>query len=252
MTSTPELSIVVPLYNEERNVVPLFDELTKTLRAAGISYELLLVDDGSRDRTFEALQRIQAADPRVRVVRFARNFGQTAAFAAGFAHARGRFIVTIDGDLQNDPADIPRLLATAREYDIVCGWRKDRKDDFLTRHVPSVVANWLLGVVSGVRIHDNGCSLKVFRAEVVKPLKLRPGSHRYLPALASQLGARVTEVVVNHRARQFGESKYGLSRTFKVVADLVRLRGLMRRAVDPAEPAPVLYEIATILESNQT
>jgi glycosyltransferase involved in cell wall biosynthesis len=252
MTSTPELSIVVPLYNEERNVVPLFDELTKTLRAAGISYELLLVDDGSRDRTFEALQRIQAADPRVRVVRFARNFGQTAAFAAGFAHARGRFIVTIDGDLQNDPADIPRLLATAREYDIVCGWRKDRKDDFLTRHVPSVVANWLLGVVSGVRIHDNGCSLKVFRAEVVKPLKLRPGSHRYLPALASQLGARVTEVVVNHRARQFGESKYGLSRTFKVVADLVRLRGLMRRAVDPAEPAPALYEIATILESNQT
>jgi glycosyltransferase involved in cell wall biosynthesis len=199
MTSTPELSIVVPLYNEESNVVPLFDELTKTLRAAGISYELLLVDDGSRDRTFEAVQRIQAADPRVRVVRFTRNFGQTAAFAAGFAHARGRFIVTIDGDLQNDPADIPRLLATAREYDIVCGWRKDRKDDFLTRHVPSVVANWLLGVVSGVRIHDNGCSLKVFRAEVVKPLKLRPGSHRYLPALASQLGARVTEVVVNHR-----------------------------------------------------
>ena len=252
MTPAPELSIVVPLYNEESNVVPLFDEISRTLRAAGISYELLLVDDGSRDRTFEALQKIQATDPRVRVIRFTRNFGQTAGFAAGFAHARGRFVVTIDGDLQNDPADIPRLLEKAREYDIVCGWRKDRKDDFLTRHVPSVVANWLLGVVSGVRIHDNGCSLKVFRAEVVKPLKLRPGSHRYLPALASQLGARVTEVVVNHRARQFGESKYGLSRTFKVIADLVRLRGLMRRAVDPAELVPALYEIATILESNQT
>ena len=143
-----------------------------------------------------------------------------------------------DGDLQNDPADIPRLLAIAATHDIVCGWRRDRKDNFLTRHLPSVVANWLLGLVTGIRLHDNGCSLKVFRAEVVKPLKLQPGMHRYLPALASQLGGRVAEVVVNHRPRRFGRSKYGLSRTFRVVADLVHLRGLMRQAVDPATPAP--------------
>ncbi len=172
------------------------------------------------------------------MIRFTRNFGQTAAFAAGFDHARGRVIVTLDGDLQNDPADIPGLLAIAATHDIVCGWRRDRKDNFFTRHVPSVVANWLLGLVTGIRLHDNGCSLKVFRAEVVKPLKLQPGMHRYLPAIASQLGGRVAEVVVNHRPRRFGRSKYGLSRTFRVVADLVHLRGLMRQAVDPATPAP--------------
>jgi glycosyltransferase involved in cell wall biosynthesis len=250
MTAAPELSIVVPLYNEEPNLLPLLAEITNALRPTTIQYELILVDDGSRDRTFEILTQIQHSDARVRVIRFTRNFGQTAGFAAGFAHARGRFIVTLDGDLQNDPADIPRLLEIARDYDIVCGWRKERKDDFLTRHVPSVAANWLLGLVSGVRIHDNGCSLKVFRAEVVKPLKLRPGSHRYLPALASQLGGRVTEVVVNHRPRQFGESKYGLSRTFKVASDLMRLRGLMREAIDPAADVPTLYEVATVLEAK--
>src|SRR5688572_31433818 len=188
-------------------------------------------------------------DPRVRVIRFTRNFGQTLAFAAGFAAARGRFIITADGDLQNDPADIPRLLAIARTHDVVCGWRKDRKDAFLTRHVPSVAANWLLGLISGIRLHDNGCSLKVFRAEVVKPLKLRPGMHRYLPAIASQLGGRVTEVVVNHRPRRFGRSKYGLSRTFTVVRDLVGLKGLMRQAIDPAAPAYEIYEIQRVLES---
>jgi glycosyltransferase involved in cell wall biosynthesis len=245
-----ELSIVIPLHNEAPNVVPLHDELSRVLRSMGIGYEILLIDDGSADGTFRALVEVQVSDANVRVIRLARNFGQTAAFAAGFAHARGRFIVTFDGDLQNDPADIPGLLNLARTHDIVCGWRKDRKDDFLTRHVPSVAANWLLGMVSGIRIHDNGCSLKVFRAEVVKPLKLRPGMHRYLPALASQLGGRVTEVVVNHRPRQFGESKYGLSRTFRVVADLVRLRGLMRQAIDPATETPCLYEIAEVIESR--
>jgi glycosyltransferase involved in cell wall biosynthesis len=245
-----DLSIVIPLHNEELNVAPLHDELARVLRSMGIPHEILLIDDGSTDGTFTALAKVQASDPHVRVIRFAQNFGQTAAFAAGFAYARGRFIVTFDGDLQNDPADIPRLLDLARTHDIVCGWRKDRKDDFLTRHVPSVAANWLLGVVSGIRLHDNGCSLKVFRAEVVKPLKLRPGMHRYLPALASQLGGRVTEVVVNHRPRQFGESKYGLSRTFRVVADLVQLQGLMRQAIDPTTEAPRLYEVAEVIESR--
>jgi len=253
MTERVDLSVVVPLYNEEPNVAPLFDELGRALRQAGVSYELILVDDGSTDQTFDRLATVQASDSHVRVIRFTRNFGQTAAFAAGFAHARGRFIATLDGDLQNDPADIPRLLAHTANFDVVCGWRKDRKDDFLTRYVPSVAANWLIGIVSGVRIHDIGCSLKVGRAEFLKPLKLRPGTHRYLPALASQLGARITEVVVNHRPRQFGRSKYGLSRTFTVIVDLMRLRRMMREAADPRSNVGAPYEIAAVLEqSHQT
>jgi glycosyltransferase involved in cell wall biosynthesis len=245
---TVELSVVIPLFNEEPNVAPLHAELSAILKSMAVPHEILLIDDGSTDGTFEVLRRIQSNDPRVRVVRFARNFGQTAAFAAGFAYARGQYIVTFDGDLQNDPADIPRLLEIARNHDVVCGWRKDRKDDFLTRSVPSVIANGLIGVVSGVNVHDVGCSLKVFRAEVVKPLKLTPGMHRYLPQLASQLGDRVTEVVVNHRPRRFGQSKYGLSRTFRVASDLFKLRRLMREAVDARTPMPKLYDVAEVLE----
>ena len=244
----PHLSVVIPLRDEAPNVAPLHEELTRVLERIGKPYELILVDDGSRDETFERLRALHDVDSRVRVIRFTRNFGQTAAFAAGFAAARGDVIVTADGDLQNDPADIPHMLDLARSHDIVCGWRKRRKDAFLTRYVPSVAANWLLGLISGVRLHDNGCSLKVFRAEVVKPLKLRPGMHRYLPAIASQLGGRVTEVIVNHRPRRFGRSKYGLSRTFTVMADLLHLRGVMRQAVDPALPAPRIYEIAVMLD----
>jgi glycosyltransferase involved in cell wall biosynthesis len=212
-----ELSIVIPLYNEEPNVAPLHAELSRTLASMHVAHEVLVIDDGSTDGTFEILRRIQATDPCVRVVRFTRNFGQTAALAAGFAYARGQFVVTFDGDLQNDPEDIPRLLAIARAHDAVCGWRKDRKDDFLTRYVPSVVANALISVVSGVRVHDIGCSLKIFRATVVKP-------------------------------RRFGQSKYGLSRTFRVVSDLPKLRRLMREAVDPATATPRLYEVAEVLE----
>ncbi len=240
---TPEFSVIVPLRDEELNVIPLHGELSSVLEPLGLPYELILVDDGSEDRTFDKLVDVQARDPRVHVVRFQRNFGQTAAFAAGFARARGRFIVTSDGDLQNDPTDIPRLLDLARTHDVVVGWRKHRKDNFLTRHVPSIVANYLIGLVTGIRLHDNGCSLKVFRAEVVKPLKLRHGMHRYLPAIASQLGGRITEVIVNHRPRQFGHSKYGLSRTFRVVVDLVHLRGLMRQALEAETRPEPLYEI---------
>lgn len=243
-----ELSIVIPQYNEELNVAPLHAELSRTLTSMHVAHEVLVIDDGSTDGTFEALRHIQATDPCVRVVRFTRRFGQTAALAAGFAYARGQYIVTFDGDLQNDPEDLPRLLELARHYDVVSGWRKDRKDDFLTRYVPSVAANALISAVSGVRIHDIGCSLKIFRASIVKPLKLTPGMHRYLPALASQLGGRVTEVVVRHRPRQFGQSKYGLSRTFRVVSDLFKLRRLMREAVDPATPAVKLYDVAEVLE----
>jgi glycosyltransferase involved in cell wall biosynthesis len=239
---TPEISLVLPLRDEELNVIPLHDEMSAVLGRLGVEYEMILVDDGSKDRTFDRLAEVQARDPRVRIISFERNFGQTAAFAAGFARARGKFIVTSDGDLQNDPTDIPRLLDLAQTHDVVVGWRKHRKDNFFTRHLPSVAANYLVGLVTGIRLHDNGCSLKVFRAEVVKPLKLRDGMHRYLPAIASQLGDRVTETVVNHRPRRFGHSKYGLSRTFRVVGDLLHLRSFMRQALEAAPPQP-LYQI---------
>ena len=247
--SAPELSLVIPLRDEESNVWPLHAELTSVFEALNRPYEAILVEDGSVDRTFDRLCEVQQRDARVRVIRFTRNFGQTAAFAAGFAAARGKLIVTADGDLQNDLADIPRLVRLAETHDIVCGWRNTRRDDFLTRRLPSMTANWLLGLVSGIRLHDNGCSLKVFRAEVVKPLKLRPGMHRYLPAIASQLGDRVTEVPVNHRPRRFGRSKYGLSRTFTVVGDLLRLRSVMQEAVNPSTPYQPIYEIAEVRET---
>jgi glycosyltransferase involved in cell wall biosynthesis len=246
----PQISIVIPLKDEERNVLPLHEELTRVLQRAGITYEIILVDDGSEDATFAQASALHARDPRVRVIRFTRNFGQTAAFAAGFAAARGAFIVTFDGDLQNDPEDVPRLLSVAVSHDIVCGWRRERQDDFLTRKVPSVIANYLLGVVTGIRLHDNGCSLKVFRAEVVKPLRLRPGMHRYLPALASQLGGRVAEVVVNHRPRQFGRSKYGLARTFRVLADLIQLRTLMKQAIAAGPPGRPIYDVSVDLDAR--
>ena len=242
-----DLSIVIPLRDEEAHVVPLHAEFTRVLESLQLPSEFSHVEDGSTAGTFARARQVQQADPRVRVIRFTRNFGQTAAFAAGFAAARGRLIVTADGDLQNDPADIPRLLRLADSHAIVCGWRRNRQDALLSRRLPSAVANWLLGVVSGVRLHDNGCSLKVFRAGVVKPLKLRPGMHRYLPALAGQLGGPVAEVEVNHRPRRFGRSKYGLSRTFTVVNDLLRLRRVMRDAVDPNVSYAPIFEIAEVL-----
>ena len=245
----PDVSVVIPVRDEEQNVRPLHAELSAVLATLGVEYEVIFIDDGSRDRTFDELAEIQRSDARVRVVQFTRNFGQTAAFAAGFAQARGRLIVTSDGDLQNDPSDIPRLLALAASHDIVSGWRRRRSDNALTRHVPSVVANWLISLITGIRLHDNGCSLKVYRAEVVKPLRLRPGMHRYLPALASRLGSRVAELEVHHRPRRHGESKYGLSRTFGVIADLIRLRTLMRQVtMPPPGNTPALYEIRQILE----
>ena len=244
MPDAPGLSLVVPLRDEADNVVALVEEIAAVLTLHGLRYEVILVDDGSTDGTWDHLRRLHAADPaRVVALRFARNFGQSAAFTAGFAAARGALVATMDGDRQNDPADLPAMIKLAASHDVVCGWRRNRQDHLLTRHLPSVAANRLIALVTGIRLHDNGCSLKVFRAAVVKPLYLRPGMHRYLPAIASQLGGRVTEVVVNHRARQFGRSKYGLSRTFRVVADLVHLHRLMREALEPPAGGP-LYEIA--------
>jgi glycosyltransferase involved in cell wall biosynthesis len=233
---TPELSIVFPVRNEEPNVRPLYDELTTTLVRGGRSYEIIIIDDGSTDDTFDQLAALQSRDPHLRIIRFRRNFGQTAAFAAGFAYARGRLVVTADGDLQNDPADIASMANAIDEgYDIVCGWRKDRKDTFVTRRVPSMLANKLISWATGVELHDYGCSLKVFRAEVVKPLRLYGEMHRFLPAIASQIGVRIKEVVVNHRARTAGTTKYGLSRTVRVVLDLVTVKFLLSYSTRPLQ-----------------
>ena len=232
----PELSIVIPVHNESPNIKPLYEELTQVLGHYGRAYELLIVDDGSTDDSFEQLAALQARDPRLRVIRFRRNFGQTAAFAAGIAAARGRLVVTSDGDLQNDPRDSPAMVVLIDQgHDIVCGWRKDRKDTFITRRLPSVMANKLISWATGVALHDYGCSLKVFRAEVVKPLRLYGEMHRFLPAIASQIGVKIAEMEVNHRARQAGTTKYGLSRTIRVVLDLATVKFLLDYSTRPLQ-----------------
>ncbi len=232
----PEISLVIPIYNEAPNLDALHAEITAALEPWGRTYEVLLIDDGSRDGSAEILRRLQAADPRLRIIRFRRNFGQTAAFSAGFAHARGRIIITSDGDLQNDPKDIPMLVERLEQgADIVCGWRRDRKDRFLTRRVPSMIANALISRATGVQLHDYGCSLKAFRAEVVKPLRLYGEMHRFIPAIASEQGVTVEEVVVNHRARRAGTSKYGLSRTIRVILDLLTVKFLLNYATRPLQ-----------------
>lgn len=236
MAPLPDLSIVIPIHNEAPNLRELVREFSSVLAAAGRPYEILLVDDGSTDESFEILRELQASDPRLRVIQFRRNFGQTAAFAAGFAHARGRYIVTADGDLQNDPADIPSMVTALEQgSDIVCGWRKDRKDTFINRRLPSIIANRLISWATGVKLHDYGCSLKVFRAEVVKPLRLYGEMHRFLPALASEMGVRVSEQVVNHRARRFGTTKYGISRTIRVILDLLTVKFLLSYSTRPLQ-----------------
>ena len=231
----PEISVVIPVRNEAPNVAALYEELTATLETFGRRYEIIVVDDGSTDATFDLLADIQARDARLRIIRFRRNFGQTAAFSAGFAHARGRYIVTSDGDLQNDPRDIPAMIELAQEFDIVAGWRKNRQDAFLNRRLPSMIANWVISQVTGVKLHDYGCSLKVFRAEVVKPMKLYGEMHRFLPAIASEMGVTITERVVNHRKRLHGTSKYGISRTIRVVLDLLTVKFLISYSTRPLQ-----------------
>jgi glycosyltransferase involved in cell wall biosynthesis len=232
----PELSIVIPIRNEAPCLAELHRELTETLGSWGRSYEIIIVDDGSIDDSFKILAGLQAVDPRLRVIRFRRNFGQTAAFAAGFDYARGRVIVTADGDLQNDPRDIPDLVETLdRGADIACGWRKARKDHLVSRRLPSILANWLISATTGVWLHDYGCSLKAFRAEVVKPLKLYGEMHRFLPAIASEQGVSIVERVVNHRPRRHGESKYGISRTVRVILDLLTVKFLLSYSTRPLQ-----------------
>jgi glycosyltransferase involved in cell wall biosynthesis len=232
-----DISVVVPMRNESPNVARLYEELTGVLTGFGRSYEVIAIDDGSTDDTFQQLAALQARDRRWRIIRFRRNFGQTAGFAAGFRYAAGRFIVTADGDLQNDPRDIPGMieLVEQRDADIVAGWRKDRKDPFINRRLPSMIANWIISRVTGVYLHDYGCSLKVFKAEVVKPMKLYGEMHRFLPALASEFGARLEEYVVNHRPRVHGKSKYGISRTVRVILDMLTVKFLISYSTRPLQ-----------------
>jgi glycosyltransferase involved in cell wall biosynthesis len=232
-----DVSVVIPVHNEEPNLEALYRELTEAFAGWGRSYEIIFVDDGSTDKSFAVLERMQQADPRLRVIRFRRNFGQTAAFSAGFAQARGRMIVTSDGDLQNNPADIPKLVKKLEDeqLDIVCGWRRDRKDAFLSRLVPSFFANSLISWATGVKLHDYGCSLKVFRAEVVKSIKLYGEMHRFIPAIASEQGVMIGEEEVDHRARVHGQSKYGISRTIRVVLDLLTVKFLLSYSTRPLQ-----------------
>lgn len=230
----PELSIVIPIYNELENLDRLYEKVTNCLESLGRSFEILCIDDGSRDGSHIKLAELAKKDQRLKVIRFVRNFGQTAALAAGIDYSSGEIIIPMDADLQNDPADIPLLLKELeRGYEVVSGWRKNRQDELLTRLIPSWVANKIISVISGVPLHDYGCSLKAYRREVIQDVRLYGEMHRFVPIYASWMGARVTEIPVNHYARAFGKSKYGISRTFKVVLDLMTVKFLSTYATKP-------------------
>ncbi len=231
-----EFSIVVPIYNEEDNIPELYRSITSALDGIEKNYEIIMVDDGSADGSFCALEALAAQDQRVKVIRFRRNFGQTAAMSAGFDTAAGEIIIPMDGDLQNDPADIPRLIQKLHEgYDVVSGWRSDRKDTFITRKIPSMLANALISSLTGVHLHDYGCTLKAYRREVLDGINLYGEMHRFVPALASQVGAKVAEIPVNHRPRLHGTSKYGISRTLRVILDLMTVKFLLAYSTKPIQ-----------------
>jgi glycosyltransferase involved in cell wall biosynthesis len=230
-----DLSVVVPVYNEQENLPPLFDAIHAALDPLALTWELVLVDDGSRDGSLDVLRSLAEQDPEhVRVVVFRRNFGQTAAIAAGIDHSRGEIIVLLDADLQNDPADIPLLLTKLDEgYDLVSGWRKDRHDAWLTRTLPSNAANWLISTVTGVHLHDYGCTLKAYRRDALSGFRLYGEMHRFIPVFAHSVGARITEMPVRHQARKYGKGKYGLERTVKVLLDLFTVKFLLDYANKP-------------------
>lgn len=236
-----ELSIVIPVYNEEENVEPLIQEINAAVRPLGKPYEIVVVDDGSRDATFSVLARLHLRDPCLRVVRLKRNFGQTAAIAAGLAYADGDDVILMDGDAQNDPKDIPALLAELKKgNDLVCGWRSNRRDPFLNRRLPSMIANHLVSWTTQVKLHDYGCTLKAMRRDVAKNLKLYGEMHRFIPAIAYERGARVAELKVNHRPRMRGDSKYGIARTLRVILDLLTVKFLISYSTRPLHVFGVL------------
>lgn len=229
-----KISIVIPLLNESPNLRPLYDEITQSIEPLSYDYEIIFIDDGSTDDSLDVLKSLRNEDKRVVVVEFRRNFGQTAGLVAGFDYATGDIIITMDADRQNDPADIPKLLAQIEQgYDLVCGWRFDRKDTFVSRKLPSIIANKLISRTTDVRLHDYGCTLKAMRAEVAKNITLYGELHRFIPAIASWMGVKIAEVKVNHRPRTMGTSKYGISRTFRVILDLITVKFLLDYAGRP-------------------
>ena len=228
------LSILIPVFNEEESIAPLYDRLVTALKKAGRAYEIIFIDDGSSDGSLEILLDISKKDPNVRIVSFSRNFGQTAALSAGIDSSRGDIIIPMDGDLQNDPEDILSLLKKIEEgYDVVSGWRKNRKDSFFTRRVPSMIANKMISVIGGVRLHDYGCTLKAYKRDVLKNIRLYGEMHRFIPIYAQWIGARVSEIPVNHFPRRSGSSKYGMSRVFKVILDLMVVKFLLSYSQKP-------------------
>lgn len=247
----PDLSVVVPIYNEVESLPALLDAISSAIASNALSYEIICVDDGSQDGSDELLKQQAQTRTDLRAVILRRNYGQTAAIAAGFSHARGKVIITLDGDLQNDPADIPILLAKLEEgYDLVSGWRKHRQDNSLTRILPSKIANWLIGWGTGVHLHDYGCSLKAYRAELVADMNLYGELHRFLPALAFIEGARITEIPVRHHPRRFGQSKYGLDRTFRVIMDLLTIAFMRKFLTRPMHVFGLFGLLSLLLGSS--
>ena len=229
-----DVSVVIPLLNEEKNIPILYDELTGTLQKTGLEYELVFVDDGSWDASLQILEQLHLEDSSVCVISLRKNFGQTAAMTAGFDRAEGDIIIAMDADLQNDPADIPMLIEKINEgVDMVTGWRYNRQDPFLSRKLPSKIANMIISFATGVHLHDYGCTLKAFRYDVIKNIKLYGEMHRFIPAIASAMGVSIAEVKVNHRSRRFGTSKYGISRTLRVILDLITVKFLLNYATRP-------------------
>lgn len=229
-----EVSVIVPIYNEEESIPLMLEKIIEALEPMGKTFEMVFADDGSTDRSFDILAELATKDPRIVVLKFRQNAGQTAAMTAGIEYARGRLLVTMDGDLQNDPADIPMMLGKIDEgYDLVIGWRMNRQDKWLSRKLPSMIANKLIGKVTGLPVRDNGCSLKVYRATMIKRVPLYSDMHRFIPAMCTPLGARIAEVGVRHHARQFGVSKYGLNRIFKVMLDLIAVKTILLFARRP-------------------
>ena len=241
-----DLSIVIPVYNERESISKLHQKLDKTLSGMGLKYEVLLIDDGSIDGTFQELLKIHKKNKSFKIIKFRRNFGQTAAMSAGFYYAEGKVIITLDADLQNDPRDIPKMLKKLEEgYDIVSGWRKNRKDKAVSRRFPSIVANKIISGLTRVHLHDYGCTLKAYRREIIKNIDLYGEMHRYIPAVASWMGVQVTEIPVSHHSRKYGKSKYGISRTIRVILDIITIKFLLSYSQRPIQVFGLMGLIST-------
>ncbi len=244
----PSLSIIIPVFNEAENLEPLFAELIPVLENLGLTFEVLAIDDGSTDNSWAVLQALHNKDSRIKLIRLRKNFGQTPALSAGFDHARGDIVISLDADLQNDPRDIPVLVAKVREgFDIVSGWRKNRKDKFFSRRIPSMVANWLISSLTGVKLHDYGCTMKAFRKEVIKSIKLYGELHRFIPAIASYMGVSIAEVQVHHRPRRHGKSKYSIFRFTRVILDMLTVKFLLSYSTRPLQIFGLLGLVSGIL-----